>query len=687
MWLPAQVPAVARELRAAGLRLDPRRLADLARPPLAAVVWLGGCSGSFVSPEGLIATNHHCVQSSLQARSSPERNLLRDGLVTARPAEEVPAAPGTRAFVIESLEEVTGRMLEGLGPGVTGAAREAVLEANAKALIAACERRPGRRCDVRPYFGGAQYWLQTMLEIEDIRLAYAPPDAVGNYGGEIDNWQWPRHTGDFALYRAWVGPDGNPAPYSQANIPFRPRHYLRPARGDLKEGDFVMIAGFPGTTERFRTALETRVYYADLYPLQQRLLAEYSDLLAREAKTEAERLAVASLKARADNFKKKIEGQIAIAQRADLVGLKEREEAALAAWAAAPGRDGHAAAIAAYRALLPEALAAERARLVLATLDRALLLRAARDLRRWAEERQKPDAERDRGFQDRDARAFSDRLDRISTQYVSRIDRASLAQALAEVARLPAAQQNRGLLEAIAAIGLDRLYAETRLADPAERRAWMERPPAAFEASDDPFIRLAVAAWPEDREAIARARDLSGRLHAARLGWMEAVRAHAAARGRLLYPDANGSLRLTFGTVRGRPVEDGQSWDAFTTARGLLEKEKGREPFASPPALLAAARARRWGRWGSPALGTLPVNFLSTTDITNGNSGSPVLNARGELVGLAFDGTLEGMLSDWHYDEAITRTISVDLRYMFWVMETVDGAGALLRELGAEPGR
>ncbi len=688
MWLPGQAPELARTLRAAGLKIAPERLADLARPPMAAIASLGGCSASFVSAQGLVATNHHCVQGSLQANSSPERNLLRDGFVARAVGEEVPAAPGSRVFVIESLDDVTARMMQGIAPGMTGAARHEALEANAKAIIAACEAQPGRRCDVRAYFGGAQYYLQTMLEILDVRLAYAPAGSVGNFGGEIDNWQWPRHTGDFALYRAFVGPDGAPAPYSAANVPYRPRHHLRLARGDLKEGDFVMIAGFPGTTERFRTLAETRAWYGDLYPTQLRLLREYSQLLEREAHTDAERIAVASLKARADNIKKKIEGQIAVAASADLIGIKAAQEKRLLDWAARPeNRAIHGAAIAAHDRMLDETIAADRTRMIAATLDRALLLRAARDLVRLAHEREKPDALRARGWQERDMRAFGERLDRISTQYVPRIDRASLEQALAEVAKLPEASRNTGLERALAEIGLDRLYAETRLADPGERRAWMGRSLAEFQASDDPLIRVAVAAWPGDAEAIARADDRAGRLHAVRAPWMETVKAHARAEGRAVYPDANGSLRITFGHVRGRAAADGTAWTAFTTPRGLLEKETGKDPFDSPARLLARVRAADWGRWASPALGTLPLNFLSTTDITNGNSGSAVLNARGELVGLAFDGTLEGMLSDWHYDETITRTIAVDLRYMLFVMEKVDAADALLRELGVEPAR
>jgi hypothetical protein len=683
MWLPSQAPQLADRLKADGLELPAAALADLAAAPMSAIASLGGCSASFVSPQGLVATNHHCIAGSLQANSAPGRDLLTDGFLARTAAEELPAAPGSRILVIEELRDVSPAMLAGIGARLTGRPRTDRLEANRKALIAACEAEPGRRCEVRAYFGGGTWFLQKMLEITDVRLVYAPAGSVGNYGGEIDNWQWPRHTGDFGFYRAYVAPDGRPRPFDRANVPYRPRAHLKLATGDLKEGDFVLIAGFPGVTERYRTAAETRAYYGDIYATEQRLLSEYSALIEREARTEAERIAYASHLRRSDNYKKKILGQIEAARKADLTGLKAREQAALGEWAARPAnRRTHASAIADYDRLIDESLAATRARLVSDTLNRAQLLRAARLIYRWANERGRPDAEREPGFQDRDRQLLVDRLTHIDRQFVTRIDRAILEQALAETAKLPGGQRNAALEALIAEIGLDALYRDTRLADRAERLAWLDRPLADFAASRDPFIRLAVTAYAADTAAEARGKDLEGRLHAARLPYMAAVRAHADANGRTLYPDANGSLRFTWGHVKGRAIEDGKAWTAFTTTRGLLEKETGKEPFNAPPALLRTVRAADWGRWASPALGTLPLNFLSTTDITNGNSGSAVLNARGELVGLAFDGTIEGMLSDWAVDDATNRTIAVDARYMLWVMEKVDGAADLLAEMG-----
>ncbi len=689
MWLPSQAPAIASRLQKGGLEIAPEALANLHAAPMNAIVSLGGCSASFVSPEGLVATNHHCAYGSIQYNSTPEQDYLTNGFLATDKAHELPAAPGSRILVMEDMRDVTTEVMAGIRKNTTGSALIDGVERNSKALIAACESTPGYRCDVKSYFGGSQWILQKMLEVRDVRLVHAPAGAIGNFGGETDNWMWPRHTGDYSFYRAYVGPDGRPAPFARENIPYRPSGWLTISRTDLKDGDFVMIAGYPGTTQRYRTAAETRFYFNDYYPLQQRLLASYSDLITRETRTAAEKIAYAAILQRADNYKKKILGQIEAAARADLVGHKDAQDRMFSEWGAR--RENvrrHAMAITTYDEVINRDLPRQRAALINQTLDRAQLLKAARDLYRFANERQKPDSERALGFQDRDRATLIDRLNLISRRFIPHVDRAILEQALAEVRKLPPGQRNMALDAAISRIGLDRLYADTRLADPAERLAWLDRPVDAFNASDDPFIQIAVESYAADQFGEQRSRDLNGERLAASIPYMKTLEAYRRSLGDIPYPDANGSLRLTFGKVTGRQPVDGKAWLPFTTTAGLLEKETGKEPFNSPPRLLEAVRkAQASGDWAglqSESLGTLPVNFLSDTDITNGNSGSAVLNARGEFVGLAFDGTLDGMLSDWAYSASTTRTISLDWRYMLWVMKEVDGAGALLHEMGID---
>jgi hypothetical protein len=683
MWLPGQTRAIAQPMRDAGLQLDPAALGDLDRPPLTAIVSLGGCSAAFLSPDGLIATNHHCVYGSIQYNSGPGRDYLTDGFLAAGLGDELPAAPGSRVYVIEDLRDVTAGVLKG-GEKLAGRARYDLIEANRKALIANCELQPSRRCDIRPYFGGRTYFLQQQLEIKDVRLVYAPAGGIGNFGGEIDNWQWPRHTGDFGFYRAYVAPDGSSAAFDKANVPFRPKAWLPVAKDGVKDGDFVMVAGFPGVTDRSRTADEAAFAFETLYPIQQRQLAEYSDLImAATAGNRDAEIRYASILKGSDNYKKKLLGQIAGAESIGLIEKKRADEAAFRAWVAAdPARQArYAPAITALDRLVADGNKKALVSQASGLLSRGQLYAAARLAYRWAQERAKPDAARESGYQDRDRRQLAERLTQIEKRFDAGVDRKLFDAALAEYRQLPAADRNAGFDAALAEIGLDRLYAETGLADTAKRLALLDMPAAAFEASTDPFIRLAVAASPADLAAENSAKARAGDMQQARSAYMAARLAWAAAQGRTLYPDANGSLRFTFGNIAGRQ-RDGLIWKPFTTAAGILEKQTGREPFNAPARTIAAIKAGDFGRYVAPELGTLPVNYLSTVDITNGNSGSSTLNARGEFVGLAFDGTLDGVIADWWFEPTINRTIHVDSRYMLWTMDKIDGASRLLDEMG-----
>lgn len=685
MWLPSQTGAIADEMKAAGLELDARTLGDLQRPPLTAIASLGGCSAAFLSPQGLVATNHHCVAGSLQYNSSPEKDYLTNGFLAATLADELPAAPGSRIYVIEDLRNVTTDMLKGAGK-LEGRARYDRLQANRTALIEACERQANRRCDVRPYFGGQQYWLQQQLEIKDVRLVYAPAAGVGNFGGEKDNWMWPRHTGDFAFYRAYVAPDGSSAAFSKDNVPFKPKAFLPIAKEGVKEGDFIMVAGFPGTTERLRSADEARFYYEELYPYQQKMLAEYGDLIdALTAGDQAATIAYAATLQGVENYEKKIAGQLAGADAISLVEKKQAEEAAFRAWIKAdPKREAqYGAALAELDALIATGNAEALADAKRGMLGRSQLYGAARQLYRWANEQAKPDKQREPGYQERDRAFMTQAMQRIERRYVPAIDKALWEDGIAEYRTLPADQRNASFDAFMEGRVLDGFYAATELGNTAKRLEWMGKSVAEFKASSDPFIQLAVATHDEAMANEAEEKERSGHVQKARSKVMEARLAYAASQGKTMYPDANGSLRFTYGKVTGKAV-DGQVWTPFTTAEGIVAKHTGRGEFDAPDKMIELIKAKDYGQYVAPALGTLPVDFLSTVDITNGNSGSSTLNARGEFVGLAFDGTIEGVVSDWMYDPKINRTIHVDSRFMLWTMDKVDGATRLLEEMGVK---
>ena len=255
MWVPQQLPEIAGPLKAAGLELSPEQLADLTGDPMGAVVALGGCTASFVSPDGLVVTNHHCAYGAIQLNSTAENNLIKNGFNAPTTADEVSAGPNARVFVLDEITDVTKDAKAAIAAaGDDALARTKALEAFEKKLIADCEAEAGFRCRLYSFSGGNTYRLFKNLEIKDVRLAYAPPGSVGKFGGDIDNWMWPRHTGDFAFYRAYVGKDGKPAAFSKDNVPYQPKHWLKFADQPLGAGDFVMVAGYPGSTNRYALA-------------------------------------------------------------------------------------------------------------------------------------------------------------------------------------------------------------------------------------------------------------------------------------------------------------------------------------------------------------------------------------------------------------------------------------------------
>ena len=695
MWVPQQLPQIAGPLAKAGLKLAPEQLADLTGDPMGAVVALGGCTASFVSPNGLVATNHHCAYGAIQLNSTPENNLIRNGFNAPTTADELSAGPNARVFVLDSITDVTGQARAAIAAaGDDALGRTRALEALEKQLIAACEADAGFRCRLYSFSGGNSYRLFRNMEIRDVRLAYAPPGSVGKFGGDVDNWMWPRHTGDFAFYRAYVGKDGKPAAYSPDNVPFKPRHWLKFADQPLGEGDFVMVAGYPGSTNRYALAAEFDNAAQWSYPAIAGHFNNQIALVEAAGKLDPQvQVRYASSMAGWNNTAKNYQGQLTGFKRIDAAGQKRAEEAAVLAWLKGQGARGQAALDAHARllALLEQSQATRERDLALGMFNNTAMLGTASQLYRLAIERAKPDAERESGYQQRDLPAIEGGLRQLERRYVASMDRQLQAYWLDQYLKLPAAQRVAaidawlgGNDEAAVKRALDRL-AGTALGSTDERLKWLSADRAAFEASTDPAIQYAVAVMPTLLKLEQERKTRAGENLAARPVYLQAVADYKNSQGEFVYPDANLSLRITFGNVTGYVPRDGVKYTPFTTLEGVVAKETGADPFDSPQALLDAVAAGRHGGLADARLGSVPVNFLSDLDITGGNSGSPVLDAHGKLVGLAFDGNWESVASNWVFDPAMTRMISVDQRYMRWIMQEVFPAPQLLREIGVAP--
>ncbi|UNK57957.1 S46 family peptidase [Pseudoxanthomonas daejeonensis] len=697
MWVPQQLPEIAGPLKQAGLKLSPQQLADLTGDPMGAVVALGGCTASFVSPGGLVVTNHHCAYGAIQLNSTPENNLIRNGFNAPTTADEVSAGPNARVFVLDEITDVTKEAQAAIAAaGADALARTKALEAFEKKLIAECEADAGFRCRLYSFSGGNTYRLFKNLEIRDVRLAYAPPGSVGKFGGDIDNWMWPRHTGDFAFYRAYVGKDGKPAAYSTDNVPFKPKRWLKIADKPLGEGDFVMVAGYPGSTNRYALAAEFDNTAQWTYPTIARHYKNQIALVEAAGKKDPEiQVRYAATMASWNNTSKNYEGQLLGFDRIDAAGQKQAEEAAVLAWLKGQGAKGTAALDAHDQliALLKQTQATRERDLTLAMFNNTAMLGAASQLYRLSIEREKPNAERESGYQDRDLTAIEGGLKQLERRYVPAMDRQLQEYWLNEYLKLPAGQR-------VAAVdlwlggndakavkrALDRLAA-TKLGSTDERLKWFGADRAAFEASTDPAIQYAVAVMPTLLTLEQQRKTRTGENLAARQVYLQALADYKKSQGEFVYPDANLSLRITFGNVTGYVPRDGVKYTPFTTLEGVAAKETGAAPFDSPKALLDAVAAKRHGGLADERLGSVPVNFLSDLDITGGNSGSPVLDAHGKLVGLAFDGNWESVASNWVFDPSMTRMISVDQRYMRWIMQEVFPAPQLLKEMDVAPAR
>lgn len=674
MWMPQQVPQIAARLQQLGLRMDPNKLSDLTSDPLGAVISLGGCTASFVSPDGLIVTNHHCAFASIQANSTPQRDLITNGFLARTRDEELPAAPGTKVWVTTKIEDVTNRISGNLAAKLTDGEREKRLQRRTKDLIAECEKPAGVRCSVQSFFEGSQFLRTTQMELSEVRLVYAPARAIGEFGGEVDNFEWPRHTGDWSFYRAY-----------QNGQPFHPQHWLKLSTDGVNEGDLVIVAGYPARTFRYKTADEVRNYQEFVYPTQIRYYTDVLRILeeASKASRDVEIRNTSRIKGYANSLKnytsvsegfikdRILESRLAREAAMRKIDTKTLDEIA--------------------RLNSEERRWRERDHLLMwltgtsRSLGASNLLTQAARITRLARERTKQDLDRAAGYQQRDLETLRSASDRAQRTFDPATDRALLRYFLVEASKLPQGERIDAIDHAVAAAGgvdplLDQLFHHTKTGDPAERAKMYGETTKQLDARNDAMLKFAASLMPLIESNEQRDLAYEGAMSRLRPGYFEVLRKVS---GGNLYPDANLSLRLTYGRVEGYTPRDATHFMPQTTLSGVLQKETGKEPFASPASLLAAARDRaKTEPWFDPELHDVPVNFLSTCDTTGGNSGSPTLNAKGELVGLLFDGNYESIDSDFLFTPAITRSIHVDTNYMLWVMDAVDGAHNLMKELG-----
>ncbi|MBN1165307.1 MAG: S46 family peptidase [Candidatus Krumholzibacteriota bacterium] len=680
------------KMRGLGLELSQQEIYSPRGKGIAyAIIQLGGGTGSFVSPRGLILTNHHVAFGALQRASTADNNLIENGFYADSIEKDI-EAPGYEARVLISIKDVTAEMLKA-ARGKSGADRYQALENKIKEIQKEVEQDEDVRCTVASFYDGMEYKLYTYFLIKDIRLVYAPPRSIGNYGGDIDNWMWPRHTGDFSFFRAYVAPDGGSAEYAEENVPYQPAVHLALSSTGVKKDDFMMIMGYPGRTMRYRSSYSIDYNQNWSYPNRIKIFGEMIDMYQKAAEADpALAIKVSFFDQMLNNSVKNYQGQLEGFRKAGLLDRKLAEEKAMQEWIKSDKkREKKYGDILSSLAALYEEQKTYREKSNINGLMRfgSQMLGAAGRIYHWSKEKVKDDLDRDPGYMERDMPRFKMQLRMIDRSYDPGIDRQILRYFIDLAMELPEGQRLKGLDEAIQKSAgadrdekidrlLDKLYGETKLGNAEERMRMFELSTEELMKEGDPFILLAARLWKENEEMDKRDEAFNGSVSEIRPRLIEALREW---RGGAFYPDANGTMRLTFGKATGYSPRDAVSYDYITSLGGALEKHTGEEPFDCPPRLLELGHNREYGKYKDEYLDDVPIAFLATCDITGGNSGSPILNGKGEVVGAAFDGNWESISSDYLFNQKLTRTISVESRYILFVLDKFSGAKELLGEM------
>lgn len=694
MFLPDALGSLPMEkLNKLGLKLPVSEIYNPTGASLTdAVVIVGGGSGAFVSPEGLLLTNHHVAFDALVDSSQPGNDLGTLGFVAKSRSDELPA-PKYTVTITQGVKNVTNDILSRVPDSSAYPERLAAMQNKIRTLESTQSKEAdGVRVRVVPLNEGLAYYQFTYLILRDVRIVYAPPKNIGFFGGDPDNFEWPRHCGDFTFMRAYVGPDGKPADYSASNVPYKPKKFLSISMDGVKDGDFTMILGYPGSTRRYRES-HSIAYNQDIsMPFYVDVFTRQIEVLEGVGRNNPEqRIKLQGTIFDLANVLKNYEGSILALRRAEIVSKRQAEEAAFTRWVEAdPARKAK------YGEALP--MLAKAYNELLKTAAKDLLLQqiySASDLlgiailaQQAAAEKEKPEAERNPNL----AVLLESAKGQIPEALGSRnptVEREVLSFLIRKADELPAGQKIEFLekrflnLQGDARIQAQEKFASSisqskRFSNVKDVQQLLDLSTAQLRELNEPVFSFAADLNLEIEKIQARTQNFN--MLVAR--WRPfLIQGMSEMRGVTPYPDANRTLRFTYGQIRGYIPREAISYSPFTTLTGVLEKDTGREPFDVPEKLKQLYRARDFGPYALPGRAEIPVNFLSTNDIIGGNSGSPILNGRGEQVGIVFDGNYEGLGNDFFYNETKGRTISVDIRYVLFITDKFGSAGWILKEL------
>ena len=649
---------------------------------------VNGCTGSFVSDSGLIITNHHCAYDAIQKASTPQNDLLTNGFSAMMREQEI-SAPDYQVRITENYRDISNDVLAAVQDGMTFLDRTKAIDKRRKELEVAAEKdNPGLRAEVAEMFAGKTYVLFLYTYLKDVRLVFAPPASVGNFGGEVDNWEWPRHTGDFSFMRAYTAPDGTSATYAGNNIPYTPKRFIQVAAEGVDEGDAVFLLGYPGRTARHKTASFLRFEQDVRLPMTVELYNWQIDEMEKAgANDRAVEIKHASRMRSLANTEKRSRGQLLGLRRANIIQTRQQQEAELQAFI-----DSDAARSAKSGSLLKdiEAVYCEMSAAGPLEINLVQLRQACRAaafgyfVYDAAVERAKSDLDREAPYMDRNFAQSMQELRVSMRDWHPATDQVLLTGMLERLSKISAAREVDALRELLAdpaalSSKAESLIAKTRLGDVSFVEACLKKSPVELQQTDDPLLKLIIRLHP----AYVALRD-TDKAREGRLGQLygSLIDVKQQFLSTNFIPDANSTLRFTCGRIKSYSPADAVIRTPISTLRGVIEKTTGIEPFITPEPVLQKYAAGEFGRFVHPRLGQIPVAILYDTDTTGGNSGSPVLNAKGQLVGVNFDRCFEATINDFAWNKDYSRSIGVDIRYVLWITGMVYGGDHLLKEMG-----
>jgi len=692
-WTPDQIERL--NLRRAGLRIPVSQVFNPGGPGIhEATLRLGGGTGEFVSPDGLIMTNHHVAFGAVARIATAEHDYITDGYLARTQDEEIQAR-GYTARMVQLYEDVTARVLRNADPGMSYEdRRDAIRSATDAILEEARSEHPDLEISVSSFSYDNAFKLIGFQTIQDIRIVYVPPFAVGNFGADTDNWMFPRHTGDFSFLRAYVAPDGSPAPFSGENVPYRPRSWLKVASRPPEEGDFVFMLGFPGTTMRYRDSHYVAYERGSRLPYEIMIRGERIDVMNRASEGDRSlQIRYAETVKSLANVHKNYQGKVVGMDRVSLIEQKREEESAWVRWFSSRPelRERYGGVLESLEDIYDGMRQDDPIIRTTGELLYSPLQSYALDLYEYLLQMALPERRRGAGYRGAEAEERKAELLEGPESFHLPVDRELYLQAAVRALELPAGQkiaafqrivegqELQGYAPALLR-ALNDAYSSTPLLSPDSRREFLDL--SAEEALRRGGLFMQVAADLHAGRSAARsrqqARDRS--LERLRQLYSEGMMEFRREQGEMLYPDANRTLRFSYGYVRGYEPKDAVYIKPLTHLKGVMEKETGEGEFIVPEILKRAWDNRSFGKWAD-GTGDVPVNLLTNCDTTGGSSGSPVMNDTGELIGINFDRVWEATVNDYNFDPHFGRNISVHMHYILFICE-VFGATNVLAELG-----